>query len=315
MRHGAKRLPHFRFRHARRSVHGRARALSLGRGEREARGVGAISLEEQGLSRLYERRAQVFAQARHRAGRSRQGWLHGGIHRREARARAGGARRSRARGAHQGSGPRRRRCKPDIAFGLVRHLDRGRRRCARGGDVSRVSPLDGRLLRRLSRAPRRRDPRRHARRASGPRGDQALRKRAVGVGGDGVRALRRAARSSEPRASMGRGAGARSCGRPAHLHRDAALCARRPRHMGEPLAAALSGASMVRHAQHGIAHRRRRDGSLSEAARRDARSRARLAAVLDRPARRACRDDQDGLAGAEAEAQRIRDQRALFPEH
>src|SRR5437870_11589946 len=33
MRHGAKRIPDFRFRHARRAVHGRARALPLRRGE------------------------------------------------------------------------------------------------------------------------------------------------------------------------------------------------------------------------------------------------------------------------------------------
>ena len=53
-----------------------------------------------------------------------------------------------------------------------------------------------------------------------------------------------------------------------------------------------------------------------EPARRHARSRPRLAAVLDGAARRALRDDPRGAAaGPEAQAERIRDERPLFPEH
>ena len=106
-------------------------------------------------------------------------------------------RRSRSGRAHQGSRLRGRRRQPDAALGLVRHLDHGRRRRARAGDVSRVPPLDERLLRRLSRSPRRHDPRRHARHASRPGGNQALGQVALGLGRLRVRALRHAARPSD----------------------------------------------------------------------------------------------------------------------
>ncbi len=52
-----------------------------------------------------------------------------------------------------------------------------------------------------------------------------------------------------------------------------------------------------------------------QAAHRHARGGPRLAAVLDDAPRRACRDDQGRAARAEDEAQRIRDERPLFPEH
>src|SRR5438132_3680402 len=65
------------------------------------------------------------------------------------------------------------------------------------------------------------------------------------------------------------------------------------------MAAALGGASLVRHAQHGIPDRQRCHGPLPEPADRDPGGRAWLAAVLDQATRRARRDDQGGPARAE----------------
>ena len=89
-----------------------------------------------------------------------------------------------------------RRRKPDAAVGLVRHLDRRRRRRPRNGDVPRLSPLDGGLLRRLSEPARRRDSRRRPRHRRRPRRDPTLGPSELGLGDDGLRAGRHAARPS-----------------------------------------------------------------------------------------------------------------------
>ena len=175
------------------------------------------------------------------------------------------ARRCRSRRAHQGHGPRRRRCEPDTALGLVRHLDRRRRCRSRNGDVPRLSPLDGGLLRRLSRTgsaasswPARATSRvrsaeiRQWGRASWAWGMMVY--APVGMPLDHP--------ALEP--IYAEAADTRSCGRAAHLHGDAALCAGRAGHLGQSVAAALGGASLVRHAQHGGTDRQRRDGPLSD---------------------------------------------------
>src|SRR5436190_465439 len=96
---------------------------------------------------------------------------------------------------------------------------------------------------------------------------------------------------------------------------DAALRPGRTGHLGQSMAAAFGGASLVRHAQHGVPDRQRRHGPLPELAHRDLGSRAWLAAFLDQAARRACRDDQSRLARAATPPDRLRDERPLFPEH
>ena len=96
------------------------------------------------------------------------------------------------------------------------------------------------------------------------------------------------------RAALRRSRRTRPCRCAAHLHGDAALCAGRAGYLGQSVAAALGGASLVRHAQHGGDDRQRGDGPLPDLAHRHAGGRARLAAVLDGAARRACRDDQSG---------------------
>ena len=81
--------------------------------------------------------------------------------------------------------------------------------------------------------------------------------------------------------------GERPGGRHPHLHGHAALRARRPRQLGQPVPAALRRPPVVRHAQHGVDHRRRRARPLPERASRRPRGRPRLAAVLGAPPRRA----------------------------
>ena len=128
--------------------------------QHEARRLGGVQDAQQARPPdLHEGPAHVPAPARRCESRPGAGGLHGGLHRRQARARAVAARRSRSRRAHQGHGLRRRRREPHAAVGLVRHVDHGRRRRARNRHVSRVSPLDAGLLQRLSAASRRRDPR------------------------------------------------------------------------------------------------------------------------------------------------------------
>src|SRR5439155_10527843 len=83
-----------------------------------------------------------------------------------------------------------RRREPHTALGVVRDVDGRRGRATRAGDVSRLSPVDARLLRRLPRPARRRDPRLRARRRGERPGNAPVGKLALGVGGDALRAVR-----------------------------------------------------------------------------------------------------------------------------
>src|SRR5439155_19758248 len=108
---------------------------------------------------------------------------------------------------------------------------------------------DGRLLLGVSRSAQRRRPGVRPERGGEPEGARAVRARAVGALALLLCALWDAARSSRSRAALGGGAASRSLGRAAHVHGHAALRARRARHVGKLMVAALGGASLVRDAQ------------------------------------------------------------------
>ena len=164
MSHGTQWLSHLQLRHP-----CRPRCAHLGQlSERGRKGpparLGGLQVGRSPRTRdLYQGAAPLSSPSRHGRTRPSAGRLHGGFHRCEADAPALAAGRCRSRRAHQGHGFRGRRREPDASLGLVRHLDGRRRRRSRNGDVPRLSPLDGRLLRRLPEPARRRDPGRRPR--------------------------------------------------------------------------------------------------------------------------------------------------------
>src|SRR6266852_1140319 len=175
--------------------------------------------------------------------------------------------------------------------------------------------LYGGLLLRLSEPAERRHPGVRPERAGEPGGGRAVRPGAVGVVALLLRTLWYAARSSGPGTVLGGGAAPRPLGRAPHVHRHAALRARRARHVGELVAAALGRASLVRHAQHGRPHRRGCARPVSESSAGSARGRPRVAAVLGQAPGRACPVRGSGPAAAQAEAERLRHRRSLLPDH